>query len=62
MGNTGCWVLAAPGNAADVVVGSFFEPILDVSRFQENTVTNGTLNNDKANGNGMRRLQCAVLP
>ena len=60
MGNTGCWVLAAPGKSADVVVGSFFEPILEGARFQQETVTKGTLHNDKANNNGKRRLQCAV--
>ena len=50
------------GKFADVVVRSFIEPILDVRGFQQKTVTKGRLSNDKANGNGKRRLQCAALP
>ena len=61
MGNMGCWVLVALGKAADVVVRNFFELALDVARFQQRAVTKGRLNNDKANGNGMRRLHNAAV-
>ena len=50
-----------PGWTADVVVRSFFEPIPHVTGFQQRWVTNGRLNNDKANGDGMCRLQCAAV-
>ena len=37
-----------------------FQPILDVARIQAKTVTKGRLNNDKANGKGKVRLECAA--
>ena len=52
---------AATGkSAAVVVVPNLFQPILDVARIQAKTVTKGRLSNDKANGKGKVRLECAA--
>ena len=53
-------VAAAMGKSAAVVVRNLFKPILDVARIQANTVAKGRLNNDKANGKGKFRLECAA--
>ena len=53
-------VAAATGKFGAIVVPNFFEPILDVARIQAETVTKGRSNNDKANGKGKVRLECAV--
>ena len=53
-------VAAATGKSADVVVRNLFEPILHVARVQAKTGTTGRLNNDKANGKGKVRLECAA--
>ena len=42
------------------VVRMFFQPIPDVARMEVNTVTKVRLHNDKANGNGKVRLECAA--
>ena len=51
---------ATTGKSAAVVVRNLFQPILDVARIQATTVTKGRLNNDKANGKGKVRFECAV--
>ena len=43
-----------------MVVCNLFQPILDVARIQVKTVTKRRLNNDKANGKGKVRLECAM--
>ena len=53
-------VAATTGNSAAVVVRNLFQPILDVARIQAKTVTKGRLNNEKANGKGKVRLECAA--
>ena len=53
-------VAAATGKYAAVVVRNLFQPILDVARIQVKTVTKERLNNDKANGKGTVRLECAA--
>ena len=53
-------VAAATGGSTAVVVSNLFQPILDVARIQAKTVTKGRLNNDKANGKGKARLECAA--
>ena len=53
-------VAAAKGKSAAVVVRNLFQPILDVARIQAKTVTKGRSNNDKANGKGKVRLECAA--
>ena len=53
-------VAAATGKYVAVVVRNLFQPILDVARIQAKTVTKGRLNNDKANGKGKVRLECAA--
>ena len=53
-------VAAATGKSAAVLLRYFFHPILDVARIQAKTVTKGRLNNDKANGKGKVKLECAA--
>ena len=53
-------VAAATGKSAIVVVRNLFRPILDVACIQAKMVTKGGLNNDKANGKGKVRLECAA--
>ena len=52
-------VVAATGKSAAVVVRNLFQPIL-LARIQTKTVIQGRLNNDKANGEGKVRLECAA--
>ena len=49
-------VAAATGKSVAVTVRNLFQPILDVARIQ----AKGGLNNDKANGKGKVRLECAA--
>ena len=53
-------VAAATGNSTAVVVRSLFQPILDVTRIQAKKVTKGRLKNNKENGKGKVRLECAM--
>ena len=53
-------VAAATGMSEAVVVRNLFQPFLNVARIQAKTVTKGWLNNDKANGKGKVRLECAA--
>ena len=53
-------VAATTGKSAAVVVRNLLQPILDVAYIQAKTVTKGMLNNDKANGKGKVRLECAA--
>ena len=48
------------GKFAAVVVRNLFQPILNVACIQVKTVEKGRLNNDKANGKGKVRLECAA--
>ena len=54
-------VAATTGKSAVVVVGNLFQPILDAARIQARMVTKGRFNNDKANGKGKVRLECAAV-
>ena len=53
-------VAATTGKSTAVVVRNLFQPNLDVARIQAKTVTKGRLKNDKANGKGKVRLECAA--
>ena len=50
-------VAATTGKSATVVVRNLFQPILDVARIQAKMVR---LNNEKANGKGKGRFECAA--
>ena len=49
------------GEVRGCVVRILFQPILDIARIQAKTATKGRLNNDKANGKGKVRLECAAV-
>ena len=53
-------VVATTGKSGTIVARNLLQPILDVAPIQAKTIRMGRLNNDKANGKGKLRLECAA--
>ena len=54
-------VSAPTGKSVAVIVRNFFQHVLDVARIQAKMATRGSWNNNRANGKGKVRLECAAV-
>ena len=53
-------VLQLTGKAPANVARTMLQPVLDEARLAARTCTRASLNNDKANGKGKVRMECAT--